>query len=437
MQKETIVDLNITFSTKPELLTQINSRLNKAEKTWIITAYSEFIYKSLKDKQLNTLLNSADLIIPDGISVFWTKYFFEFSLYFKNAYLKFLEIAWQIFYSLIFFFLEQKKYYEKIHAEKISGSDLIFDLCALATKHDYSVFLLGGFGSTTELAANNLKRSFPSLNIVGFSNANSDNSEIVNIINQKKPDILFVAYGPIKQEKWIFKHKDQLSSKLFIGVGGTFDYLAGKQPQPPKKIRQVGLEWLWRLVTQPKRFKRIFNSTFGLFYFLALKKMLTGLKYRKNIAICVTNINNEVLVCRRNPNIDLWKKLGYDPKKFVNYWQLPQGGVDEPETFEQAALRELQEETGISNASVKLIKISDNYCQYDFPLSWKITSGKTRGQKQKVAFFEFSGKDSEILVDNYEFIDFKWVNIKDLSQTIHPERKNQTDLVLENLKQVV
>lgn len=88
----------------------------------------------------------------------------------------------------------------------------------------------------------------------------AEHQKIIKIINQFQPDILLVAYGPVKQEKWISKYKPQLKTSIIIGVGGTFDELTGRVPHTPVFFQSHGLKWLWRLITQPQRLKRIINA---------------------------------------------------------------------------------------------------------------------------------------------------------------------------------
>ena len=95
-----------------------------------------------------------------------------------------------------------------------------------------------------------------------------ENNKILEKINQANPDIIFVAFGMGKQEKWIVENLPKIPSvKIAMGVGGSFDYLSGVIPRAPLFLRQIGLEWLYRLIRQPQRFWRIFNATFRFIYF--------------------------------------------------------------------------------------------------------------------------------------------------------------------------
>ncbi|MFI5205419.1 MAG: WecB/TagA/CpsF family glycosyltransferase, partial [Candidatus Paceibacterales bacterium] len=264
-----------------------------------------------------------------------------------------------------------------------------------------------------------------------WSNKNSDDASVVDNINKAAPDILMVAYGPIKQERWIYNNLPKLNIKLAIGVGGTFDYIAGKKSSPPNFIRYSGLEWLWRLITQPYRLGRIINATFGLASETMLYKICQHLPYRKNVAAVIIKNGNQIFIAKRNPE----NPKNYTRKKetYLNYWQLPQGGRDN-EDIVSAAKREAQEETGITN--LKLIKISDQTNKYDFHPSWKRlfdTEYRFKGQNQNIVYFEFLGNDAEIKIDTLETIDWRWVNIGELQKAVHPERQALAKIVLKDL----
>jgi len=105
-----------------------------------------------------------------------------------------------------------------------------------------------------------------------ITNPKDTDIDLINRIKELKPKILFVAFGHVKQEKWIFYHLDQLPSvKLAIGVGGAFDYISGNVRRAPEFMRRIGLEWLFRLIQQPSRWKRILNAVI-VFPFLIIKK---------------------------------------------------------------------------------------------------------------------------------------------------------------------
>lgn len=277
-----VARLKIDALSKVRLIELISQRLQNNQKTWLTTPYSEFLYYGLKNPELMKVFNQADIAIADGIGIIWAAKFLSIPLTAKNYWLKILQCLWQIKYSLAAIIFNPS-WLKTIIPEKIVGADLIWDLAKLSANNNLSIYLLGGFGDTPQLVAKKLKTIINNgrdlslaLKIAGTSNKNFDDATIINDINTAQPDILFVAFGPIKQELWIAKNLPNLPVKLAVGLGGTFDYLAGKRPSPPQFLRKIGLEWLFRLVTQPFRLRRIFQATFGLVFELIKLKVKGG-----------------------------------------------------------------------------------------------------------------------------------------------------------------
>ena len=235
-----VLGVLVNTDTKTEILAQILQRLKASQKTFIVTPYSESLVAAQKDEEFKRVLNSADISLPDGVGVAlaarWTK--------------------------------------AGVIRERIPGREFVWDLARLASENNYSIFLLGGFDDTPQLAAAALKERFPNLRIAGTAAPDENSPFTPSLIKEGEggvPDFLFVALGPIRQEKWIARNLPNLPVKLVIGLGGTFDYLAGKRPPAPRFWAQAGLEWLWRLITQPWRVGRIFRGVLGLIWY-AIKK---------------------------------------------------------------------------------------------------------------------------------------------------------------------
>jgi N-acetylglucosaminyldiphosphoundecaprenol N-acetyl-beta-D-mannosaminyltransferase len=160
--------------------------------------------------------------------------------------------------------------YRNLKFEKLSGSDLIFDICKKASELKLKVFLLGGLEISNKIAQQKLKELFPNLIISGYSPpyspypfAKEHNENILKIIEDFSPDVLFVAFGAPKQEFWIDDNKtllEKIGIKLAVSVGGTFEIVAGIERRAPKFIQKIGLESIWRLYQNPKRFKRFIRN---------------------------------------------------------------------------------------------------------------------------------------------------------------------------------
>ncbi|WP_456426835.1 WecB/TagA/CpsF family glycosyltransferase [Desulfurobacterium sp.] len=167
-----------------------------------------------------------------------------------------------------YFFLRIRNKGLKI--EKISGSDLIFDICRKASQLKLKVFLLGGLETSNKISQQRLRELFPGLIISGYSPQYSPypfpkqhNEKILEILKDFSPDVLFVAFGAPKQEYWIEDNRtslEEIGIRLAIAVGGTFELVAGIEKRAPKFIQKIGLESVWRLYQNPKRFRRFLRN---------------------------------------------------------------------------------------------------------------------------------------------------------------------------------
>ncbi len=234
-----ILGVKIDEYTQPEALQKVALFLSQKGQKKIFTPNPELLVQAQDDPYFKEVLNGADLSLCDGKGI-----------------------------QLV----------SKPTLERIPGVDFMVALCALAAKQRKSIFLLGS--SSNEIAertAQKLQEKFPTLNIVGFDqgprvqeNAEkklvieaNEQQKTIDYINTAKPDILFVAFGSPKQEKWITENLYLLPSvKIAMGVGGSFDFISGKVKRAPLLLRRLGLEWLYRLSKEPKRFFRIYNATF-------------------------------------------------------------------------------------------------------------------------------------------------------------------------------
>ncbi len=439
MKKVDIAGLKIDSTGKAEFLTALEKRLAAGKKTWIITPYSEFLLHALKDPRLMQVLNRADFAVPDGISLFVAKKYLEIPLPTKNYWLKIFRAVWQLARALaaaVFY----PSWIKSALPEKIPGSDLVWDLAGMARANNWSVFLLGGFGNTPRLAAEALLAKFPNLKIAGASSLNPHDPELGKLIASARPNLLLVAYGPIKQELWIAANLPKLPSKLFIGLGGTFDYLAKKRVNPPGFLRSMGLEWLFRLLTQPWRIRRIYRATFGLCVALLRYKVFSTYGLRPNAAVVVLNEQNQIMVCRRNPKdfrIDL---SGAERSNEHNdYWQFPQGGIDPHEELLEAAKRELWEETGITE--VEHLHTSAHTHTYRWNNAgrhfWPNRRFAYSGQKQRIVYLRFTGREDGIKFPNHEeLMEHAWIKAASLLGRLTDERQTIGKIVLEDLKEM-
>jgi N-acetylglucosaminyldiphosphoundecaprenol N-acetyl-beta-D-mannosaminyltransferase len=155
--------------------------------------------------------------------------------------------------------------------ERVAGSDLIYDLAALAAEHGFRIFLLGAPPGVAQEAADRLLRRYPGLVVCGVASppyrelSKDELDELLDTIRASKPDLLLVAFGQPKGELWIARHLASLGVPLSVNLGASLDFVAGRISRAPRWLQRIGLEWLFRLALEPKRlFTRYFSN--GLFY---------------------------------------------------------------------------------------------------------------------------------------------------------------------------
>ena len=217
---------------------RILERLDRGERTFVITANPEFVMLARGDAELAAIAESADIVVADGTGVV------------VGSRLLGQPLA------------------------RVAGRLLVDRLVPDLVARDATVFLLGAGIGVAERAAESLRRRAPSLRVVG-TYAGSADVESAERVRAAAPEVLLVAYGMPKQERWIARHLADLPSvKLAIGVGGVLDQLAGVQRVPPAFVHRIGLEWLWRLLNEPSRWRR--QRVLPLFALLVVRERLLG-----------------------------------------------------------------------------------------------------------------------------------------------------------------
>ena len=208
-----------------EAIDRIEQFIHEKQVRYVVTPNVDHIVKLQKDIEFKAVYKDASLVLPDGQPLIWAANFL-------GAPLK----------------------------EKVSGSDLFPRLCERASQKGYKLFFLGGRPMAGERSAQILAKKYNAIKIVGvysppfgFERNCEENEKILRLINQAKPDILFVGLGAPKQEKWVHHHRDRLSVPVSIGVGVTFEFTAGMVRRAPLWMQSYGLEWFWRLMMEPKK----------------------------------------------------------------------------------------------------------------------------------------------------------------------------------------
>lgn len=259
MKKIDIAGVNVDNLGKLEAIRSLSGFVEGGKPHLVVTTYSEFVVFASRDPNYRSVINSASLSLPDGIGMIWAAKFLSLPLNVKSSLLASLQAAWQVIYtgaSLIFF----PNYCRTIIKEQVTGSRLIWDIAGLCADRGYSLALAGGMGGVAEKSAAALKEKFPRLSVVFAVSDCCFDEDLSTRIAGANADILLIAYQPPQQEMWLRDNLQKLNVKACLGLGGTFDYISGKRPLVPHFLHYIGLEWLWRLITQPWRVKRIWNA---------------------------------------------------------------------------------------------------------------------------------------------------------------------------------
>lgn len=231
METVNILGVHVNKYTMNEATQKAASLMESDSLSMIFTPNSEIILYASNNEEFTAVLNSADMIIPDGIGVVYGA---------------------KILGSPI--------------KERVAGYDLVCNLFPVMAKKGQSVYLLGAKPGVAETAAQNLVKKYPGLVIAGTHDGYfKDDNEVIEDINRAKPDFLMVCLGFPKQENWIYENRERINAKLAIGAGGCLDVFAGTVQRAPEFYCKHGIEWLYRLVKQPSRFVRMLAlPKFGL-----------------------------------------------------------------------------------------------------------------------------------------------------------------------------
>ncbi|CAK6479376.1 WecB/TagA/CpsF family glycosyltransferase [Peribacillus castrilensis] len=202
----------------------IYPRLMNQEKTFVVTANPEIVEYANEHQDYKDIIISADYITPDGVGI-----------------------------------IMASKWLNQPLQERITGFDLMNELFRVADEKALKVYLLGAEENVIEAAALKVKELYPGLELVGYNHGYIDikDDTLPKSIAELEPDIILTALGFPRQEKWVSRHYALFNKGLFMGVGGSFDVLAGKVNRAPVFWQKMRLEWLYRLIQQPSRWKRM------------------------------------------------------------------------------------------------------------------------------------------------------------------------------------
>lgn len=223
MLNEEHLGVEVSPLSMNEVLLKVNNIITENKKAFIVAINPEKIMKAQDDISLKNLINSADIKIPDGSGV-------VIASKLKKGNIK----------------------------SRVTGIDLMKNICYISAERDYKIFLLGGKKDVAYRASKVLEEDVKGINIVGIEDGYfKDTDTIIKKINESGANILFVALGSPKQEKFIKENMDRINVNIFMGVGGSFDVISGDINRAPVWMQRCNGEWFYRLIKEPSRIGRV------------------------------------------------------------------------------------------------------------------------------------------------------------------------------------
>lgn len=221
--KTTVLDINFDNATLQQAVECAMELIESRAGAYAVTPNPEIVYNAHKNERLQAVINGASLVLPDGIGI-----------------------------------ILASKILKRPITERVTGMDFAYSLMAEMEKRGKTLFLLGGKPAVAEKAAERLMLSYPNLNICGTHDGYfKEDATVLQLINERKPDVIFVCLGSPRQELWMGSQIGGCSGAFMTGLGGAIDIYAGTVKRAPKLFQKLGLEWLHRLIKQPSRIVRM------------------------------------------------------------------------------------------------------------------------------------------------------------------------------------
>lgn len=225
MEKQPLLNTYVNNVSMEETIQAIENMIATNKKSYVVAINVDVVIKIENDKYLKKIVDEADMVLVDGQPLVWIS-----------------------------------KWHKRTVKAKISGADLVPELCKEAAQKDYSIFIIGGKDGIAERAKENLEKKHSNIKIVGtyappfgFEKDIIELEKINKMISTTHPDLLIVCFGCPKQEKWIYENYKNYNAKVSICAGATVDFLAENVKRAPKWMSNHGLEWLYRVTQDPKR----------------------------------------------------------------------------------------------------------------------------------------------------------------------------------------
>lgn len=241
-----VLGMRVDMVQIPDVLTAMEGWIvNKAHghDVAVVNAYDAVCCRD--DFMVKDAVNHSSLAVPDGISLILLARWHGFPL-----------------------------------KKRVYGPDLMLEFLKVAQKKGYTNYFYGSTDEVQEELISNLKSQFPNLKVAGRyappfrALTHKEKEKFLADINESSPDILWVSLGCPKQQLWMYRHKEELKTPVMVGVGAAFDFFAKTKPQAPLWVRDNGFEWLFRLLTEPKRLWRRYLISGSVFFYYAAKELI-------------------------------------------------------------------------------------------------------------------------------------------------------------------
>lgn len=391
-----ILGIKVSNIPKDVLLARIAEAPKKPETLRISTLNPEILLLAHENEEYYHILKNFDIAVADGFGLKLAAL-----TYFKNL-------------------------------NRITGADLVVDLFRIAEERAYRVGIvvrkngLSQVADIEEYLANNFPRLIRRIDAIDHEDyRTADLKEMISFA----PDFFINTLGAPYQEAIIDSRLDELkTARVAIGVGGALDFLTNKVPRAPKMMRSLGVEWIWRLMIDPKRrIGRIFNAVFVYSLKFIIWRFVLPFFYRPNVACFLYKKAG-----------DSYQVLILERQDAPGHWQIPQGGKD-GEPPEVAGRRELNEEVGTD--SFRTVTVFRNVHSYIFRYNiikrYDGRSGGYKGQRQDLYIAEFIGSDQEFKLCPWDHTRWRWEDIGTIVDTVHEDRRQAMLKFVECFKKTI
>ncbi len=391
-----ILGINTGDKNLTEILAAISAFYNDKQPHLLVTPNPEIILSAQTDEELFFILNQADLSLADGFG---------------------LKIGAAISGQTL---------------NRITGADITPLLLKEADSNKRRLLIINRFDGLSSQAdiENYIIKNYPNIELLvkeSAQQASPDQNDIAQI-SDFNPDLTLCLLGSPFQEKYLFHLQEKIPTiSLGAGIGGTFDFLVGKVKRAPAWWRKAGFEWLWRLIQQPSRYRRIWRATVVFSIKLLNWRFIMSRRYRPNVAVLMYKTSS------KGSEFFIVERRGQE-----GHWQIPQGGLDGLDLV-SAGTKEIQEEAGIIN--YKIVASYKNLFRYDFNKeNGKYSNSEKqrhfgfKGQRQSLLIIKFTGSDTEIKINYWDHSAWRWELESNFLSALHPCRQEAGKIYLNKFK---